>query len=83
MELLCPTSIGVHLSHYSEEAILILTYLMLREALTAECLCEDCLNLRIGVFLIIELLDTMVGEFATVLGKEVVTLLKCVNHILE
>ena len=83
VELLCPSCLGIHLCHASEEAILILAHLMVGKALSAEGLGEDGLYLRIGVFLVVELLDTMVGELASVLGEEVMTLLKSINHILE
>ena len=54
-----------------------------RELLATHSLAEDSLNLRICVWLIVELLDTMVAQLAAVLCKEVVTLLQSIYHILE
>ena len=63
--------------------MLVLTNLESRKLLSTHSLSEDSLNLRICVWLIVELLDTVVAQLTAILGKEVVTLLESINHILE
>ena len=63
--------------------MLVLTDFESRKLLATHSLGKDSLNLRICVWLIVELLDTVVAQLTAVLSKEVVTLLQSINHILE
>ena len=73
--LLCPVGSVIHLSTNLEECMLVLTDFESRKLLATHSLGKDSLNLRICVWLIVELLDTVVAQLTAVLSKEVVTLL--------
>ena len=83
VELLCPVGSMIHLSHDGEETVLVLACFLDGQALSTHRLLEDGLDLRLGVGFVIEFLDTMVGESASVLLEEVVPFLQGIYHILE
>ena len=83
MELLCPACVGIHLSHHGEEAVLILAHLIVAELLASHGLLENRLNLRVGVLLVVELLNTVVGELGALGLEELVALLQGIDHISE
>ena len=61
----------------------ILTLLLDSRGGAGKCLAEDGVNLLGCVWLVIELLDAVVREFAAFRGKEVMTFLKGCYHIGE
>ena len=81
--LLCPVAGVIHLSANLQEAMLILASFQFCERLFLHSLRKNLLNLSIGVWLIIEFLDTMVAQTAAHFMEEIVTLLKRIHHILE
>ena len=83
MELLRPTRLPIHDGELDHHSGLVLQDFLLRQRLTAIDLEEDGINLRLGVILGIELLDTVVRKTATHLLEELVTHAQGLNHILE
>ena len=64
VELLCPACFIVHNSHLFQEGVFILTLLFDSRGGAGKCLVEDGVNLLGCVWLVIELFDAVVREFA-------------------
>ena len=76
VELLCPAGFAVHDGLIVQEGAAELVQFFLAGTLAQENQFEDGFNLQLRVILGIEVLQAVVGEFAAVGGKEVVTLLE-------
>ena len=83
MILLCPAGIIVHLGRHLEEGVLVLAHLFYGEMLSAHGLLEYHLYLAVGIWVVVKLLHTVVGELSAVLSKEVMTLLQGIHHVVE
>ena len=60
MVLLCPVACEVLFSEDAQDAVFELADLLSRKLLLAHCLLEDCLDLRVCIWFVVELLDTVV-----------------------
>ena len=76
VELLCPTGLLIHDSHLLEESVFVFALLEHLEFLTRQSFTHDSVNLSVGVGLVVELLDTVIRQFAAFRSEEIVTFLQ-------
>ena len=83
MELLCPAGFPIHLTEDNKHGRFEFQNLFLGELGAAIYFVEDGFDFGIGIVFGVEFLDAVVGEFAALLGEELVTFSQGGNHVVK